>query len=238
MAQTVFHGQLRQKAGKGAARQARRDGFIPGVLYGGGDEPLLVQVERTSAERIIRRLESHNIFADLVLKNGQEEKTVNTLVKEIQIDPVTDRVLHIDFFRLKMDRAVQMMVPVRLVGEAPGVKAGGIVDQTLRELRVEALPKDMPGHIDVDVSGLNIGDAILVKDISLGAGIRIDEDETRVVVSVLAPQRVEEAAPAAAEGEAAPAPAEEVAAEPEVITQEKAEERRRAKEQSKAEEEK
>ena len=196
-----------------------------------------MKIERVAAEHIIRRLESHNIFADLVLKDGQGSRTVSTLVKEIQMDPLTDRVIHMDFYRLRMDRPVQMLVAVRLVGKAPGVEAGGIVDQTIRELMVEALPGQIPAHIDVDVSGLNVGDTILVKDIPVAPGVRIVEDETRVVVSVLAPQKAEEPA-AAAEGEAAVAapPVEEVRTEPEVISEEKAEERRKAKEQTKAEE--
>ena len=241
MEQIVFEGVVREKAGKGPARQARAGGFVPGILYGGAGDAVLVQVDQKSASHIIRRLESRNILADLVLKKGKKKETVKTLVKEIQIDPLTDAVLHIDFCRLRMDKPVAMQVPVHLVGESAGVKEGGILDHGLREVRVEALPKDIPAHIEVSIADLKIGDALLAKAVVLPAGVRMLEEEDRVIAAVLAPQKVEEPVAAPAEGEegapvvAVPV-AEEVQTEPEVITKEKAEERRKAKEESKQEE--
>ena len=225
MEERKFFAQIREGKGKGVARKLRRKGLIPGVLYGGGEEVVLIQLDKKETEKKIRGLEAHNIMADLVVKSDGEEKVYKTILKEIQVDPIRGEILHLDFCRIRMDKPITMEVPVHLVGESPGVEKGGILEHELREIVVEALPKDMPEAIEVDISNLDIGDALLVKDIKVPEKIRIVEDEEKVVVSILAPK-------VSAEEEKV---AEEEEAEPEVISEEKAEERRKEKEEEKEE---
>ncbi len=215
MKKIEFIGRLREKTGKGGARQTRREGFIPAVLYGPGYEPLPIKVERKSTEKIINQLHAHNVMGDLKISDGKEEK-IKVILKDIQFDEITGEILHLDFYRVRMDKPVVMEVPINLVGESPGVKKGGILEHELREIEIEVLPANIPEKIDIDISNLDIGDSLLVKDIEVGEGIKILEDEEKVVISILAPKVVEEE-----EKE------EEVEAEPEVISEEKAEERRK-----------
>jgi len=226
MEEIKFQGELREKTGKGVARQARRSGFIPGVLYGQKDKPVSIKVEKKSAERIIRRIESRNVMADLVLKKDGKVQIIKTIVKEIQIEPITGEILHLDFYRMRMDKPILIGVPVYFVGESVGVKEGGVLEQELREVKVEALPKDIPEKIEVNIAELKIGDTVFARDLKLSEGVKLAEEGERVVLSVLAPMKEEEVVKVA----------EEVEAEPEVISEEKAEERRRMKEEAKGEE--
>ncbi|MBN1444809.1 MAG: 50S ribosomal protein L25 [Candidatus Omnitrophica bacterium] len=230
-----FAAETRDGKGKGVARKLRTSGFIPGILYGAGHEPCPIRIEKKSAENIIRKLESHNIMADLLLKAGKgKAEAIKTLVKDIQIDAIKGDVLHMDFYRIRMDQQVRMGVAVHLVGLAPGVEQGGILDQEIRELQVQALPDKIPSKIEVDISGLSIGSSLTVKDIVLPEGVSAVEEAERIVVAVLAPkaEKVEE------EVVEETAAAEETAAEPEVISEKEATERRREKEAEKEKEKK
>lgn len=228
-----FTAETREGTGKGTARKLRAAGFIPGVLYGAGNEPCSIKVEKRSAENIIRKLESHNVMADLILKKGKgKEETIKTMVKDIQADAIKGDVLHLDFYRIRMDQAVRMEVAVHLLGEAPGVEKGGILEQELREIEVQALPDKIPSMIEVDVSKLEIGDAISVKDITLPEGVEVVEEGEKTIVTVLAPKVVKEEEVVAEEGAAETA---EVPVEPEVISEKEAAERRKEKEASKTE---
>ncbi|HOJ38876.1 MAG TPA: 50S ribosomal protein L25/general stress protein Ctc [bacterium] len=229
MEEILFQAEVRETTGKGVARKLRQAGFVPGILYGPGEEPVALKVEGKSAGTIVRRLRSHNIMADLVLKGSAGEEKIKTILKDVQKDPLTGALLHLDFYRVRMDRPVAMEIPIQLVGESVGVSQGGILEQELREAKLEALPRNMPDRITVDISTLGIGHALLVKDLKLPEGVRALDDPERVVVAVLAPAKEEEAAPVTEEVTAA-------ATEPEVISEEKAEERRKMKEEAKQEE--
>lgn len=221
-----FTAEEREGKGKGVARKLRASGFIPAVIYGPGYEPVPLKVEKKKAEDILRKLEAHNIMADIVIKKGRKKETIKTVLKDIQIDPIRGDILHLDFYRVRMDHTVRMGVPVHLVGEAPGLEKGGILEHELRELQIQALPDRIPSMIEVDISKLDIGHAILVKDIVLPEGVSAVDDPEKVVVTVLAPkaEKVE------VTEEGVEVPVAETPAEPEVISQKEAEERRREKE--------
>lgn len=230
-----FAAETRDGKGKGVARKLRTSGFIPGILYGAGHEPCPIRVEKKSAENIIRKLESHNVMADLMLKADKgKAEAIKTLVKDIQIDAINGDVLHMDFYRIRMDQAIRMGVAIHLIGLAPGVEQGGILDQEIRELQIQALPDKIPSKIEVDISGLSIGSSLTVKDIILPEGVSTVEEADRIVAAVLAPkaEKVEE------EAVAETAAAEATAAEPEVISEKEAAERRREKESEKEKEKK
>jgi len=224
MEKIEFQGELREKTGKGVARETRRTGFIPAILYGQGTAPVLIKVIKRSTEKTVMHLESYNVMGDLVLgKNGKTE-TIKIIVKEIQFKPTTGEILHLDFYRVRMDKPVIMEIPVHLIGESPGIEQGGILEHELREIKLESLPKDIPNKIEVDITNLNIGDVLFVKNLSLPEKVRLVEEEEKVVVSILAPRKIEEE-------EEEEKVEEEVEAEPEVISAEKAEERRKEKEE-------
>jgi len=227
MEEIKFQAEIREKVGKGSARQARRSNFIPGILYGPKEKPISIKVEKKSAEKIIRHLEGYNVMADLILKQDGKSQTIKTIVKEIQIEPITGEVLHMDFYRMRMDKSIVIGVPLHIIGESIGVKEGGVLEQELREIKIEALPKDIPEMIEVNISELKIGDTVFAKDLKLPQGVKLAEDKEKVVLSILAPMKEEVVTPVA----------EEVKEEPQVISEEKAEERRKMKEMAKEEKE-
>lgn len=221
--QIEFTGRYRNSAGKSTSRSLRRTGFVPGVIYGSGEENKLVSIDKKSAEKTLKHISGHNVMADLVIEDGTSRTTLKTIVKEVQVNPVTGEILHMDFYHIGKNQPVRLSVPLKLAGECAGVKEGGILEQELREIEVEGLPDAIPENIEVDITKLKIGESIYLKDLKVPEGIRLLGDSEHVIVTILAPKAVEEAPPAEQ------VPAEEVQ-QPKVITQEIAEERRKEKE--------
>jgi large subunit ribosomal protein L25 len=188
--------ERRDKTGKQAAKQLRRKGMIPGIYYIGAEEPVPIAVEEKALRAV---LQSEANIVDVKL----DGKAVKCIVREVQFDPLRDVPVHVDLMGVRMDQKVSLMVPVRLVGVPAGVKVGGgILQQVLREVEVEALPGNLPEHIDIDVSNLGIGESIHVRDIAL-EGAQILTDPTLSVATVTAPTVVREAEAVVAEAPAA-----------------------------------
>jgi large subunit ribosomal protein L25 len=208
--------ELRQGTGKGVARKLRAAGRIPAVCYGGDAGATPIEVDPRALERMIAQSAAGlNTLIDL--KGGGSLNGKIVLLKELQRDPVRGRILHADFYAVDLQRKVHVSVPIHLFGSPPGVKMGGILDQPLRELELECLPRAIPEEIRLDVGELEIGDSLHVRDIPLPEGVALVSDPELSVASVAAPSVAEEAAPAVeeaaevvegAEG-AAPAPAAE-----------------------------
>jgi large subunit ribosomal protein L25 len=193
----------RESRGKGAARQTRRQGRIPGVLYGHGEDSVALSVDANDLHRLVHTISIENTIVDLDLGSGEPYKV---LIRELQRHPFRDEFVHIDFFHVAMDEKIQVEVPIVLVGTPTGVKnKGGVLDHQLRELEVFCLPGSIPEKIELEVSNLDIGDSIHVSDIQL-PDVEILTELDRAVVAVLAPTVME------VEGVA-----EEALAEPEVI---------------------
>ena len=224
MEKIEFTAEIREGKGKKITRKLRQNDYIPAILYGYGIEPLLLKLKRKGTERIIRHLESHNVMGDLLIEKNEKKEKVKVVLKEVQVDPVKERILHLDFYQIRMDKPITLTIPLHFTGEAQGIEKGGILDEEMREVMIECLPKDVPDFIKVDISSLDIGETLLVKDIKTDEKIKILEDEDKVVVSILAPKAVEVEEEEEKEEE-------EVQEEPEVITEEKAEERRKEKEE-------
>lgn len=204
----------RSETGKGANRQLRMNGRIPAVVYGHGDETRKLSVDAHELERLFSRIHVENTLITLEVDGA--EGPVKALVKEIQTNPVRNQVLHVDFYLIHAGEKLNVQIPIRLVGAAPGVKAGGILQHALDELEVRCLPDAIPERIEVDISGLEIGDSIHVRDLAVPEGVEVEVDEDRTVCSVVPPTVAAEEAeePAAEEGES----------EPEVIGRGKADE--------------
>ena len=188
---------------------ARQSGLIPAVVYGAGQDSQPVTVDPKQIRRILNSEQGHNSIFDLSL----DGKTAKVMIVDWQYEPIKSALLHVDLKRIAMDKVLQVSVPVLLKGEAPGVKVGGgILELLLREVEIECLPADIPGHIDVDVSKLEFGQVIRVSDLPHGDKLKFITEENQPVAHVVAVKEVVEATPAegAVEGAAA-------AAEPEVI---------------------
>ena len=209
--------ELRERAGKGASRELRRNGRVPAVIYGGKQEPTPIHIE----ERELRRQLNTGYFMNSILMIDVDGKTVRTIPKDVALHPVTDRPLHVDFLRLAKDAKIQVAVPVVFVNEeaSPGLKKGGVLNVVRHELELICESDKIPDDIVIDVTGLEVGDAIHISHVSLPAGSEsaiTDRDFT--IATVVAPSALkqsEAADEAEAEGEAEAAPAAEDEAEEE-----------------------
>jgi large subunit ribosomal protein L25 len=212
----------REGKGKNEARRLRAAGRIPGVVYGERKEGKLpegvpVAVDPKAVLHILHSDSGANTLITLSLDGRQSQ----VMVKEYQLDPVTNQLLHADFYQLAMDKAITVTVPIVVKGTPEGVKLqGGMLDFVTRELQVQCLPKDIPEHVDLDVSGLMLHQAIRLRDVPENPKWKALNDPDTMLVHVVLPKAEEAAAPA--EGEAAAAAAPAAAAEPEVIKKGKA----------------
>jgi large subunit ribosomal protein L25 len=208
--------ELREGTGKGVARKLRAAGRIPGVLYGRGEPPQSVVLDPRALERVIATSDAGmNTLIDLNIAGSRDRAERVVLVKELQRDPVRGAPLHVDFYQVDLTATIEVKVPIVLRGRPKGVElSGGILDQALRELDVECLPRAIPESITLDVSELEIGSSIHVRDLALPEGVVLRSDPDLSVASVITPKVEEEVAPVAApvEGEVAAVPAEGAAA--------------------------
>ncbi len=176
--------ERREAAGSRAARRLRRDGNVPGILYGGGEEPVAFQVEA----RLLRNTLAH---AGAVIElNIAGAGATPVVVKELVRHPVSGETVHVDMLRVRLDEAISAIVVVVLVGaeDAPGVKEGGVLEQVTRELNIEALPGDIPDAIHHDVSGVQIGDTITLEALTPPPGVTLTDDPETVVATVTPPK--------------------------------------------------
>jgi large subunit ribosomal protein L25 len=173
----------RSEAGKGAARRLRASGRVPAVLYGHGTEPQHLSVDARQFGQALRTDAGVNVLISLEVGRDQHL----ALAKEIQRHPVRGDFIHVDFIQVRRGEKVHVQVPVHLVGEAPGAREGGIVDQDLYQLNVEAEVTAVPEAVEADVSGLGIGDVLRVADLKAPEGAVILDDPEASVVSVVAP---------------------------------------------------
>src|SRR5881398_3609700 len=209
--QVKLAAERRETIGRSAMRKLKGRGIIPAIVYGGKDKPQPLQVSRRDINVMLSHASGENILVELEVAG--EKSSRMAMIQEIQHSPMGGDVLHVDFHAVSMDEKIEADVPLEAAGIANGVKNfGGLLEQSLRELAVECLPRDLPDKVTVDVSHLNIGDSIHVRDIHLPAGVTAKVQPDLTVFSVLAPTVEEE-----------PAAAVEAAVAPEVIKEKKEE---------------
>lgn len=177
----------RKTVGNGPARRLRREKMMPAVLYGPHKEPLLLSVNIAELEMAIRKSRGGQVFLQLVIQNGEGAKRY-AMIKELQTHPVSSAFLHVDFYEIAMDRRIKVKVPVVTSGTCIGVEQGGMLQVVRRELELDCLPDQIPTAIEVDVTGLGIGDSIHVSEIQMSEGIDIQDDANFAVVTVLSPK--------------------------------------------------
>ncbi len=183
--QATLAAETRKTRGKNEARRLRRAGRLPAVVYGGA--PVRSQAVEVDPRALLRILHSESGFNTLVDLQVDGSASGQVLIKDVQHDPTTDHLLHVDFFRPAMDKAVTVTVPVTLHGEAAGVKQqAGLLDFVTREIQVECMPAEIPEHVDVDVSELMIGDGVRVRDVAEGRSWTSVSDLDTLLVHVTA----------------------------------------------------
>jgi large subunit ribosomal protein L25 len=189
----------REQRGTLPSRRLRRQGLIPGVLYGNGKPAHAICIPERELRRVLTGSAGTHAILDVVLEG---KKTVHpSILKEFQRDRVRDKLIHVDLQEVRLDRPIQATVSVQLVGEAQGSKEGGVLSQVNREVTVEALPMEVPEHLDLDVSGMAIGDTLRVADLRVPDGVTLVDDPESVLATVTMPTRVEEPEEELEEGE-------------------------------------
>jgi large subunit ribosomal protein L25 len=199
---------VRKETGKGPARRFRKKGLTPAVFYGRGEEAIPLTVNVTDLTKIIKT-KKENIFIKLLIE-GDKSLEKLTMIKELQIEPVSRRFYHADFYEIRMDHKLTVDIPLRFVGTPIGVENGGELQHLKRDMKVSCLPAALPDFIDVDVSGLNIGSSIKVQDLRVPDGVEV-LDSGDVGVAIVSFVKVSVPKEETAEGEAV-APGEDSAA--------------------------
>ena len=217
--------EKRDVFGKNASRRLRREGKVPAVLYGGDEPSTHLAIQKKDIFGILRSESGENT----IFMASFDSESRDTMIKELQMDPVTDEILHIDLILIAMDKAVRVSVPVVVVGESVGVKTeGGFVDLITREVEVECLPGDIPEHIEVDISDLHLHQSIKIEEMTFPEGVESLDDPHTLVVLIEAPTKEEEVVIEAEEEEEVEVMAE--GEQPEVIKKEKEEEEKKEQE--------
>jgi large subunit ribosomal protein L25 len=206
--------EKRTHAGRNAVKKIKAEGLVPAVIYGPKRETTMLQVPGRDLSEVFSHAAGENILVQLEILDGGDKTNTLALIQEVQHDPLKKDILHVDFQAISATEKIVAEVPIVAVGDAIGVRTyGGLLEHILRSFEVECYPKDLPEVIEVDVSNLNVGDSLHVKDLPLPEGVVTVTDGEQTVVAVVEP-RVEAEEPVAAEAPAAP----------EVITEKKEEE--------------
>jgi large subunit ribosomal protein L25 len=210
MEELTLQVQPRNESGKNANRRLRQQGLVPAVVYGGGRDPLAIQVDKRTLLNLMRSTQGHNpVF---LLQLAGTDKSRHAMIREMQVDPVSRHVLHVDFQRVLMTEKVRVAVHVELTGVPYGVKTeGGLLDFVTREVHVECTPDRIPAKLIADVSELHVGQHLEAKDLELPEGVSLTDEPGRVIASVSHMRATE----TAATGEEALLESEQV--QPEVI---------------------
>ena len=220
MAEITVKAEARKEFGKNASRRLRHNGMVPAIVYGGKTGNVSVAVDPKSLQRVLRSEAGRNAILKLEIAG---EGATSAILKSWQVDPVRENFLHADFYRIAMDVALRVTVPIHVKGEARGVKTeGGILELVIRQIEIECLPGDIPEHINVDVSDLGLNQSLRVSDLPVTAKVKVLQNPDQVVVHVVSVKEEVPVATAAApaEGEVAAA----APAEPEVLKKGKKEE--------------
>jgi large subunit ribosomal protein L25 len=183
---------IRGTVGNGPARRLRQAGQIPAVLYGPKTESVLLSVNKSDLDLALKKGRSGQIILNLVVQDNGETYTRPAMIKELQLHPVSRNYLHIDFYEINLDRKITLGIPIVTVGSSVGVERGGILQIIRRELEVECLPFEVPESIEIDITDLDMGDSIHVKDISMDGEVELLGESNLTVLTVLSPKLEEE----------------------------------------------
>jgi large subunit ribosomal protein L25 len=190
--QAKLTAQRRTQVGRNAIKQIKADGMVPGVIYGSAQEPVNLQINGRELLNVLSRASGENILVELEIVGGSEKQSALAMIQEIQHHPLQREILHVDFHAVSANETVSAEVPIETFGEAVGVKVqGGLLEHILRSLEVECLPGDLPQVIQVDVTNLDVGQSLHVRELKLPSGVEAITDGEQTVVAVVE-SRVEE----------------------------------------------
>lgn len=187
MAQITLSARVREQKGKSAARKLRKQQEVPAVFYGPKSDPVTLAIKNADLHDVIKKVSLENIILGLEIESEGGKETRNVMVKELQSDPIKDTYYHVDFYEISMDKAVTIDISVHLVNTPVGVTNGGMLQHIRREITISALPDKLIDHIDVDVSGLDIGETIHIEDLQLPEGVSTTLDGGLAIAVVAAP---------------------------------------------------
>lgn len=212
----VLDAEIREGKRKGVTRKLRVKDLIPAVLYGGDQGPRMLQVDRKEFERLLHKIAGESVLVTLRIKGTKEDEQI--FIKQAQRHPITDTVIHADFYRVSMTKKLRVEVPIHAVGTSAGVKKGGILETLTRSIEIKCFPGKIPQHMEVDISNLDINHSIHIRDLTIDPEIEVLTPRDTALFTIV-PPKIEEvvAAPEAVEGEEKPE-----AVEPEVIGKGKA----------------
>ncbi|HQI41452.1 MAG: 50S ribosomal protein L25 [Ignavibacteriales bacterium UTCHB2] len=189
MEKVLINAKKRTQIDKAARSLLRKEGKIPAIFYSKHHEPIPVEVEERLVNPLVFTAKTH-----LITLNVDKENEFECIIKDVQFDPVTDRIVHVDFLGLQKDEKIQLEIPVQLVGSAIGIKEGGVLQHILYKILIECLPSNIPAHIEIDITNLKLGQAIHVSDLSSEKYTILNSPES-MIASVTHPRVEKEAAP-------------------------------------------
>lgn len=192
MVQSSLRVKPRIRIGKSGAREVRKEGNIPAILYGQGENPVPLVVRPDELKRALSNSAGINTVLELEIDDSEAPAKRFSMVKDIQRDPVKNRVIHLDFLAIDMKKSVRVKVPVRTLGRSEGERTGGKLEKLMRTIDLECLPGDIPDSIEIDVSSLGIGGFVDIEGLSLGEGIKPIRDAREKVVQVIAQRSTED----------------------------------------------
>lgn len=197
---TTLKAEKREGTGKGVARQLRQDGRVPAVLYGRDMDSVHLSLDTRDAENLLHSISVDNTIVDLEVEG--EKEPYRTLVRDIQMHPWKATLLHVDFLRIQKGVAVDVSVPLHLVGIPAGVSmSGGVLEQIIHDVPIRCIPSKIPASIDVDVSELDLNEALHIADVTFGEGVEVTIPPERTICSVAMPKALEEPVVEEIEGE-------------------------------------
>lgn len=206
MERILIRATLRKETGKGAARRLRRKSMVPAILYGHKTESIPLSINLSELKKVVKDKDSLHALHTLKIDEDEHLGEKLIMIKDIQLDPLSEEYLHVDFYEVKLDEKITVPVTIHLAGKAEGLKAGGILQFITREIEVRCFPNQIPEHVELDISSLNIGDSLHVKDLILPEGIEVLTQADLPVVSIVAPTIEKEVAlPEKPVAEASPA---------------------------------
>jgi len=212
----------RKETGTRKVNYLRKEGWIPGVLYGHGEKSKLIMIKEDELKNVLRKMHSEATLLSL----DYEGKKLRVLMREISRNPLTEKLLHVDFQHIHENEEINVHVIIEYQGKPKGVEEGGVVNIEHRDLMVKCLPKDIPEKIIVDVSPLEMGQSIHISDLNIPEGVKVEEDPSATVVNILSPRKIVEVTPVEEEIPTG----EETTEEPEVIKKAESEKTEKEKE--------
>lgn len=192
MKQVTLSSFIREETGKKTAKKLRKKGLIPSIIYGPHIDPIPIYVKFNELESILNKHKGETLLFNLKIENEKFSK-IQAILKEYQIDPVTDKIIHIDFLAIHEKNLITIDVPLEFIGKPIGITKGGVLEILLHELSIECLPSNIPDKIQVDISNLDIGDVLHVKDIKVPEGVKVIKDPEETVVTIVT-EAIEEVA--------------------------------------------